>query len=327
MSTTVAQIRPQVGLMLSIGLPPKSEGNPGNYPKKLDHFRPKPGALNQYLPALYAFDEAYPDEPKEIDIILVSDDIDLVFDVRPKAWGQSSLKALGTRNLAGLPADEFLHALYAYEETLDVYPDDDGEIVQYKLTGPDDPRVRDKACKMYGVLRFSIPEVTGLMTLAEISTTSRKSMKNLYAGLQLARAITGGHMIGLPLRLSVRPTKGRYLDTSVNPPKKKSTTYYELVIDSRESLQSLYETVLARRSMIGAQDLPALPPAPIDHANLDRDAELIPESRAIEAATTVPSVDIETFTEDEPEVTVEPDEDGQGRMPWHDYDPTARGSE
>lgn len=296
MSESVSIIRPVVGLMLSIGLPPESEGNPGNYPKKLDHFRPKPGALMQYLPAAEAFFEAYGPEPRSVDVLFVSDEIDLVFDVRPKAFGTSGLKALGARNLAGLEPEEFQHALYSFGETVDVFPDDDGEIVQYELKGPSDPTVASGKTKMYGVLRFSIPDVTGLMTLAEISTTSRRSMKNLYAGIQLARSITGGHLVGIPLRLAVRPTKGKYLDPKTKT--KKSTTFYELVLDSRGSLAELYGTIMERRQILAAQEQVALPP--IEHDSLERDEELAPQRRAIEAAADVPAVSVEVFEEIEP---------------------------
>src|SRR5205823_4711850 len=137
-------------------------------------------------------------------------------------------------------------ALYSYTETLDVYPDDDSPMIQYELQGPTDKLVRREVpgrnggrskivqdCKVYGVLRFSIPEVTGLMTLVEISTTSRRSMKNLYAGIHMARSITQGTLTGIPLVLSVRPATGRYFDAEAG--KKKSTTYYELALDTRDT--------------------------------------------------------------------------------------------
>lgn len=293
----VAVIRPQVGLMLSIGEPPEGTRN---YPKKLDHFRPKPGTENQYAGAVAKFHETCGAEPKRLDIVFVSNNIDDALDIRLKAWGTSGLRAIGQTNYALCP-DRML----AYDDTLVVFPDDKPGSYLYELQGPEDPVVEKTKLKVYGVLRFALPSVTGLTTLAEISTTSKRSMLNLLAGIQQLQAFSGGQIAGIPLVLAVRPARTRYFDEAKK--KRSTSTFYELVLETPLSVDEFFTQVQLRRAqMAGAPQL-ALPP--VRHDDADRDRELAPalwhsdaEQRLLSVADGVSATGSqEPQTRDEPE--------------------------
>jgi hypothetical protein len=261
-------IRPQVGLMLSIGEAPTSGRN---YPKKLDYFRPKLGALGQYAEAAEKFREAFGDQPRSVEILLVSNEMADVFDVRFKVWGQSGLKAVGKTNLATLSPEAFGDRLYAYEDELTTFPDKEPEPGTYQLTGPDDPAISKLGGKVYGTFRFAIPAVTSLTTLAEISTTSKRSIQNIHSGLRLAQKITEGQLVGIPFLLRVRPARARFWDEKK---KKRSTTeFYELIVEPRHSLLELYAAVEERRRAL-ASGAPRLELPPVRHDDAERDREL-----------------------------------------------------
>jgi hypothetical protein len=258
-------IRPQVGLMLSIGEPPTGERN---YPKKLDHFRPKPGSENQYLDAVAKFDKAYPAEQdrKRIDIVFISNSLNDVLDIRYKAWGTSGLRAIGQTNFALCP-----EKMLAFDDTLIAFPEDKPDSVEYQLKGPDDPIIAKVGLKLYGVLRFAIPAVTGLTTLAEISTTSKRTMNNWLAGVSQAQMLAGGQLAGLPFVLAVRPARTRFFDEKKK--KRSTSTFYEVVLEAPHSIDEFMELVQTRRSQmsVGRVEMPAL-----EQASVDRDREIAP---------------------------------------------------
>jgi hypothetical protein len=260
----VAIIRPQVGLMLSIGEPPVGARN---YPKKLDHFRPKPGTENQYADAVAKFEQAFPGEPKRLDIVFVSNNIDDALDIRLKAWGTSGLRAIGQTNYALCP-----ERMLAFDDTLVTFPDNKPGSYLYELQGPDDPVIEKTGLKLYAVLRFALPAVTGLTTLAEISTTSKRSMLNLLAGIQQLQALSGGQLAALPLVLGVRAARTRYFDEAKK--KRSTSTFYELIIETPLSIDEFFTQVQLRRAQMAGGPQLALPP--VKHDDAERDREIAP---------------------------------------------------
>jgi hypothetical protein len=258
-------VRPQVGLMLSIGEPPNDQRN---YPKKLDHFRPKPGSENQYLDAVAKFDKAYPTEQdrKRIDIVFISNSLNDVLDIRLKAWGTSGLRAIGQTNYALCP-----EKMLAFDDTLIAFPEDRPDSVEYQLKGEADPIIAKVGLKLYGVLRFAIPAVTGLTTLAEISTTSKRTMNNWLAGVTQAQRLAGGQLAGLPFVLAVRPARTRFFDEKKK--KRSTSTFYEVVLEAPHSIDEFMELVQTRRAQmsVGRVEMPAL-----EQASVDRDREIAP---------------------------------------------------
>lgn len=287
-------VRPQVGLMLSIGEPPE-EGR--NYPKKLDHFRPKPGAEGQYADAATRFNQVYGLEPKRLDIVLLSNNLGDVLDIRLKAWGTSGLRAIGQTNYATSP-DRML----AFDDRLTTFPESQREAGEHVLQGPDDKVIESTGLKLYGVFRFALPKVTGLTTLAEISTTSKRSMLNLLAGLQQVLALTGGHMAGIPFELAVRPARTRFFDEKKG--KRATSTFYELVFLTPYAIDEFFQQVQLRRQQMSGITRLELPP--VQHDDAERDREVAPglwagNGEPVEAELVVPTDEGPDDTSPEPD--------------------------
>lgn len=297
-------LRPSIGLLLSIGLPPESTRN---YPKKLDHFRAKTGQMDQYRAAAEKFHAEYGPEPKVVDdLFFLSNAIGDVLDVRRKVWGQSGLKAISLTNFATYPPDEFRARIDAWDDELLTFPDDQKDPGRYQLKGPDDPVIAKTKMKVYATLRVALPRVTGIGTVVEISTTGRRSTDNLYASLVYADGIVRGNLIGVPFRLSVRPARMRYWDEKA---KKRSTTdFFELVLDTPLTMAEMFEEITTRRQALAGAERLALPP--VNHADLERDREHIDpffsdnEEREVDAvlANAEPPASEPPDDGDEPEV-------------------------
>lgn len=267
---TSMNLRPSVGLLLSIGEPPTDERN---YPKKLDHFRAKQGQLSQYVIAAEKFHEVYGVEPRQIDeVYLLSNAIGDVLDVRRKVWGQSGLKAVSQTNFATYPPEAFRDRIDAWDDDLLVFPDDSPDATTYTLKGPDDPAIARGKMKVYATLRVCLPKVTGMGQVVEITTTGRRSTDNLFASLVYAQGLLRGNLIGIPFRLSVRPARMRYFDAKEM--KRKSTEFFELVLDTPLTMMELFDAA-QKQATIAAPPMLQLPP--VDLADTDRDEEFIPE--------------------------------------------------
>lgn len=280
-------IRPQVGLMLSCGEPPTASRK---YPVKLDYIRPKPGALDQYRAAADKFTAEFGDRPRSIDVLLVSDLIPEVLNVRPMVFGTSGMKAVGRDNLAVYPPGEFADQIRAFDWPLITFPDDQPEPGEYVVAGRDDKVVTKMGLKVYSTLYVSIPRVTGLMMVAAVSTTSARTAENWHNALSLAQRITGGVLVGIPFKLMLRPARGRYFDKEAK--KRKTTEFQEWTLESQHTLEEVYAIASARRQAVeaGAPRL-ALPAGPLDSRPLE-------EAGAKEhIAAELPFVPVETFEE------------------------------
>jgi hypothetical protein len=273
-----AVLRPSVGLLLSIGEPP-NDGR--NYPKKLDHFRAKPGQLDQYRMAADRFHEIYGPEPKSIDdVYFLSNQLGDVLDVRRKVWGQSGLKAMSLTNFATYPPETFRERVDAWDDELITFPDDKQDPGRYQLQGPDDPVIAKAKMKVYATLRVCLPKVLGMGMVVEITTTGRRSTDNLYASLQYALGFTRGNLIGVPFRLSVRPARMRYWDAKEG--KRKATEFFELVLDTPLTLSEMAEVIREQRLAMEAPVAQAALPAPAAEATPEFFADN--DDRRIEAA-------------------------------------------
>lgn len=313
-------LRPSVGLLLSIGEPP-TDGR--NYPKKLDHFRPKNGQLGQYRAAAEKFNVEYGPEPREIDeVYFLSNAIGDVLDVRRKVWGQSGLKAMSQTNFATYSPDVFRDRVDAWDDDLLVFPDDSPEATVYTLKGPDDPAIARGKMKVYATLRVCLPKVTGMGQVVEITTTGRRSTDNLFASLVYAQGILRGNLIGIPFRLSVRPARMRYFDAKEG--KRKSTEFYELVLDTPLTMYELFDAV-QKQAQLGQPDTPlALPP--VVHGDMERDAEHIAlfadsDERRIDEALGTGSVPASDGPDDTPEEVTDAEvvDDGDPGPEWGSF--------
>lgn len=291
-----------VGLYLSAGEAPTAGRN---YPRKLDYIRPKPGRDEQFLEYAEKFTAAYGPTPRSVDVLFVSDRIGDVLDVRPKLYGTSGIRAVGFENLAELDRDDFLAALDAYDWELETRPEGQPEPGTYKLKGRDDLLVTRHKLKVYGTLRVAIPKVTGLMLLAEIATTSSRTIVNWYDNLRQALFLTGGVLVGIPHELRLRPARTTYFDAKEK--KRKSSEFYEWVLESAYDLGTLQALVRERKDALAAGTAPLAELPPVRHDDPVRDEELTEslwradeERRARRAASDLPSPGEEEAVREEP---------------------------
>lgn len=255
-SATVAP----TGLLLSIGDTESKGGR--EIPKKIDHFRPKEGQLEQYAAAAAKFTDVYGEEPKELDdVYFLSNEVEAVLEIRLMAWGESGVRLRGDTNYAELPKNEWEDAAFAYDDKITFYPlkvDEvpksmketwAGEPVRDRLRGPSDPRIEKYSIAVEATLSFLLPKVMGVGTVAKITTKSKRSMRNLHSSIVDQHAFLGGRLVGPPFRLSVRPAKNRRFDK-----KKREYTanyFYELVLTSALTVDEIYEVVEQRRKALG----------------------------------------------------------------------------
>ncbi len=286
-------VRPPVGLLLSTGAP-KPERGPG---RPIDYIRPKEGTLAQYATEAAKYAEVYGDAPKSLsDVYFLVDDPTTVLQIRLTAFSQTGIRAIGQTNYAGLPADEFLARAWSYEDDILFFPKDQSEVrpelrenwegapIPGRLEGYDDPRRETVGFKLTASLEFCLPRVMGVGKVARISTSSRNSIRNLYAALWDSYYFFGQRLIGVPFRLAIRPKPTQRFDREAK--KFTSTTVYELVLDTPLTIDEIYAEITRHRSELGYVD---------DQAR-GLESRMLTQALALNA----PSEDAQTRDEPEP---------------------------
>lgn len=256
-----------IGLLVSTGeLVPTRDGK-HTRPIALDHFRFKSGALDQYAAEAEKAIEVYGDEPRELnDILLLSNNLGEVLDVRVKAWGKSGLRILGMTNFAELPEDEYALRVDAWDDEILYFArevsevpsrlraDWQGEAIPSKLDGPDDPRIAKYQMHVEATLRFGLPRVLGLGKVALYSTGSKHNRDALKKALDFAYGAFRGNLLGVHFRLGIRQRRSSYFDG-----KKKAwlpTQVYEVVLDTPWTLQEAIDAIGGMRTALGAGEPP-----------------------------------------------------------------------
>lgn len=275
--------KPPIGLLLSIG-EPKPEGRPG---RPIDWIRPKEGELAQFAAAATKYHEVYGEQPRQLDdLFFLSNNIGDILDIRLMAWGSSGPRIVGDTNFATLPRDEWEQRAFAFDDDITYFPLSpeevksdlratwNGEPVRGTLTGPDDARIDRLKIGVECTLTFCLPKVMGFGTVAKITTKGRRSTRNLVSSLIDQSTFFQGQLVGIPFRLTVRPTKGRHFDKTTR--KYMATTFYELVLDTPFTVQEAIEAIKERRGILGA-------PATADIRQL--------ESRVVEQMLELPAGD------------------------------------
>jgi hypothetical protein len=256
-------MRPPIGLALSIG-EPKPEGRPG---RPIDYFRPKEGELDQYAAAAEKFTGVYGEKPDAIDdVLFLSNDVGEVLDIRLKAWGSSGMRIIGKTNYALIEdEDEFLERAWSFIDDIKYFPLEakevprrlrdewEGEPIDAKLEGRDDPRVEQFQVGLETTLSFCLPRVMGIGTVAIITTKSRNSTRNLWRGVWDQFRFFNGQLIGIPFQLELQKKRSRYFDKSAR--KYKPTTVNTLVLKTPLTVSEVLEQISERRQALAA--LPA----------------------------------------------------------------------
>lgn len=308
-----ASIRLPIGLAVSTGAP-KPERGPG---RPINHFRFKEGDLEQYAAAAAKAMEVYGAEPKELDdVLLFSNDVHDVLDIRIKAWGSSGARIIGKTNFAALAdKDAYLHAIDAWDDEILFYPLDAAEVekargkeaadawrgepLESKLTGPDDPRIKRFEMSVEATFRFGLPRVLGLGKVVLYGTKSARNRDNLRDALWFSHEAFRGQMIGIHFRLAVRPRKTRYFDE-----KKKARitgSGYEVVLDTPWTLAEAMQAMVEMRESLGSGQRLELTAGDGFFADDERRAQIEEEARILSAGRELPQpTDEDVRTREEP---------------------------
>jgi len=122
----------------------------------------------------------YGPQPKELDIMFPLNDIEIVFPQYMKLYGKTGLKCKGNGHTA--------MAMIG------------GNLVE-KTCAPNSPDC--KGCKPIGTLNFLLPKVPGF-GVWQIWTSSWNSIVNLNSSIDMIKAMTGGKIAFIPLKLQLQ---------------------------------------------------------------------------------------------------------------------------
>lgn len=220
-------IRRSVTVKVAIGRGPDERRK---YPEKLDHFiflRKEQGGdsvewvedekMNAHYKKLSGNED-----PTDVVIILLDDNIDNVFRTEYAWWAKTGKKCHGDGE----------HALRDKEGT---WVDRDtcansGKCQEYE----------EGECKPSADLYFMLADFPSLGTACRLHTSSYQSIREIYSALTDLKQMMGGRLMGLPVKLFVRPEKNVYEQGG----QKKTGTKYVLGLELRgDSLPALLENV------------------------------------------------------------------------------------
>lgn len=198
----------------------------------------------------------YGEQPKELDILLPSEDLDQVLTAWYKRYGKTSgLICRGDEQTALVPT---LHII-GHPEDYPVrmgndghfYDAEDRELPVERLGGsrwvriPCDPTTcrfaakaddRPPSCRPIAILNFLLPEVPGAIGVYSIATSSKKSYQNLLAGIMLIRNRLG-YISDIPLKLRVSMVEFHPVVNGQKITTKKPILDIRLAVSLKEALE------------------------------------------------------------------------------------------
>jgi len=217
-------IRRSVTVKVAIGRGPSESRN---HPEKLDHFiflrkESEAGEVDwvddEKMTAHYR-QLAGDTEPTEVVIILLDDDIDHVFRTEFAWWTKTKKRCSGDGEKAireGKPWANCANSGKCEEH-------ENGE------------------CKPSADLYFMLADFPSLGTACRLHTSSYQSIREIYSALTDLKNMMGGRLLGLPVKLFVRPEKNVYTGKDG---KDKTGTKYVLGLEIRaDSLTKMLENV------------------------------------------------------------------------------------
>jgi hypothetical protein len=231
----------------------KTNDNGKEYPTAVDYFVVKPDASTSKA-AAKAFHDVYGDKPQEITIAFPSNDPEQFFP----QWLSSYRGGNGRYELYCQGDGEVARR-----------SDGEGGKVQIQCLYRDCPLYQEGKCKELGRLQFFLPDVPGI-GVWQIDTTSFHTTVNLNGSIQMIRALTGGRIAMIPLKLRIVPKV-------VNPDGKSKTVYVlTLGIDDLRLTDFLKQTPLLAASTPNVEPIPPdeLPEDLFIEANLVNDADV-----------------------------------------------------
>ena len=204
-----------------------------NYPRKIPFYtftRPVLGedGIETFLPDFAAI-EAHGACPTEIDVVFFDDN---PFNGAYQFWSTSELKCKG----------DGINAM----RVLTMAPPE----VQKQLAGEKYFNIVDgcwtrgcqyaqKECKPGGDLKFQLANNIRLGGTAYFHTTGYRSISQIFSSLERIKTLTRGRLVGLPLKMTLRPYK-------VTPPDGQPTTQYGVSLELRaEDMDRLRKMLFA----------------------------------------------------------------------------------
>lgn len=176
---------PRVG-KIHLGIK-KTNGNGKEYPVQTDYFVVAPSDTTPEAAAT-TFKAVYGDQPKELDIMFPLNDREDFFPQAYKRYSGAGLMCKGN----GLRAIEMVESQLVEKEC-------DPEFCEHFASGK---------CHLRGHLQVMLPTVPG-MGIWQIDTGSFNSVRNINSAITFIQTLTGGRVAMIPLKLIIRPHKGR----------------------------------------------------------------------------------------------------------------------
>ena len=190
---------PRIG-KIHLGI--KTSNAKGNqHPKPVDYFVVKPDDSTSEA-AAKAFHSVYGEEPREITVAFPSNDPDQFFP----QW------------LTSYRGGDGWHQRYCQGDGETAQRSDEkGGYVPIPCLYKECPLYQSRKCEELGRLQFFLPDVPGI-GVWQIDTASYYSTVNLNGSIKMVRALTGGRIGMIPLKLRLVPKV-------VNPEGKPKTVY------------------------------------------------------------------------------------------------------
>ena len=195
------------------------------------------------------------ENPKELRIMLIYDDIDQNFPTRYARYFGTKCVCSGNGERARLINDKT------------------GEIKEIACDPSACPHIKERRCKINGTLNCLLENTNTLGGVYKFRTTSYHSVKQILSSLLFIQRMTGGTLAGIPLFLTLSPKH-------VSPDNTKGLTVYVVNIEYRGSRTNLIDTVIDLNqkllSQTGAIKAIELKTKQIEFAN-DPEAEIVQE--------------------------------------------------
>ncbi len=275
-----------VAVKVAIGLGPDPEAG-RKAPKKLDHFvfLRKAGADLEWKPdekLTIHYHNQCKGMPREIGVILLSDDQENVFRTQYAWWTATQRKCwsemvdLTGRVDRGVGKNLKGFRMQATRRT-EKHPE--GELwAPPNHCGPGCPDLERGDCKPSGDLYFVLADFPMLGEVCRLHTSGYGSVRQLSSSIEQVRRLTGGRLTGMRLMLRVRPEKVSYQGKDN---KRHRTTVFVLSLgvsqdDMRKLLAGMTEYAQmfeSTRRLLGGQP-------PIEYEVEETEQERAPEIAA-----------------------------------------------
>ncbi|HHV62348.1 MAG TPA: hypothetical protein GXX51_06890 [Firmicutes bacterium] len=176
---------PRIG-KVRLGIKETSQKSGNEFPRPVDYFVVNADQTTSEA-AAEAFHRVYGDKPRELDIMFPVEDRDKFFAQFYRRYGS------GTGLLCKGDGET---AMELNRET--------GEIQEIECNPTECEWVQKGHCRPVGTLQFLLYKVPGL-GVWQIDTSSYNSIINLNSAIDFVRALTGGRIAMIPLKLVIRP--------------------------------------------------------------------------------------------------------------------------